>query len=53
MVAVAGVVFALYRLVIVRRFGGLSGDLSGWLVQTTELWMLVGLYVLQVMGVVA
>lgn len=53
MVAVAGVVFALYRLVIVRRFGGLSGDLSGWLVQTVELWMLVGLYAMQVMGVVA
>ena len=29
-----------YRRMCVRDFGGLSGDLAGWFLQTAELWML-------------
>ncbi|MBO5555984.1 MAG: adenosylcobinamide-GDP ribazoletransferase, partial [Oscillospiraceae bacterium] len=25
------------------RFGGLSGDLAGWFLQTAELWMLIAM----------
>ena len=29
-----------YRMVAVREFGGISGDLAGWFLQKTELWTL-------------
>ena len=39
--AVAAVmVFLKYRMICEKDFGGLSGDLAGWFVQTAELWML-------------
>ena len=33
-------VFWRYRRLCEKEFGGLSGDLAGWFVQTAELWML-------------
>lgn len=33
-------VFSYYRKMAVKQFGGLSGDLAGWFLQTAELWML-------------
>ena len=33
-------VFFWYRHMAIREFGGLSGDLAGWFLQTAELWML-------------
>ena len=33
-------VFAYYRRMEEKQFGGLSGDLAGWFLQTAELWML-------------
>ena len=33
-------VFWYYRRLCVKDFGGLSGDLAGWFLQTAELWML-------------
>ena len=53
MVAVAALVFVWYRARVVRQFGGLSGDLCGWFVQTSELWMLGALYATQALGVIA
>ncbi len=38
-VAVAPVL-VWYYLIVQKAFGGLSGDLAGWFVQTAELWML-------------
>ena len=38
-IAAAGC-FLVYRRVCKRSFGGLSGDLAGWFLQTAELWML-------------
>lgn len=38
-------VFFWYRRMAVKEFGGLSGDLAGWFLQTSELWM-VGAMVL-------
>ena len=32
--------FGFYRRMAVKQFGGLSGDLAGWFLQTAELWML-------------
>lgn len=32
--------FGFYRKMAVKQFGGLSGDLAGWFLQTAELWML-------------
>lgn len=52
MVVVAALVFVWYRLGIVRGFGGLSGDLCGWFIQTSELGMLVALYVMQMVGAI-
>lgn len=52
MVLATALVFAWYRLGIVRAFGGLSGDLCGWFIQTSELGMLVALYGMQMMGAV-
>ena len=45
--------FAWYRLGVVRRFGGLSGDLCGWFIQTCELWMLAAWFVTQSLEVLA
>lgn len=33
-------VFVYFRTMAVKEFGGLSGDLAGWFLQTAELWML-------------
>lgn len=33
-------VFGYYRHMARTQFGGLSGDLAGWFLQTAELWML-------------
>lgn len=42
-VLAAGLVFLYYRRMCVKDFGGLSGDLAGWFLQTAELWMLAAL----------
>lgn len=39
----ACLVLLRYRRLCVRDFGGLSGDLAGWFLQTAEFWMLAGL----------
>lgn len=40
-VAVASALIALrYRWMAIREFGGVTGDLAGWFLQTAELWML-------------
>ena len=43
MLAAAGAVFWRYRVIAVREFGGVSGDLAGWFLQKAELWMLAAL----------
>lgn len=43
MVLAALLVFWYYRRMCERDFGGLSGDLAGWFLQTAELWMLAAL----------
>ncbi len=40
MAAAAAAVFLYYRRMVRKQFGGLSGDLAGWFLQTAELWML-------------
>lgn len=40
MAAAALAVFLYYRSMARRLFGGISGDLAGWFLQTAELWML-------------
>jgi len=40
MVVTALCVFVHYRRMAEKQFGGLSGDLAGWFLQTAELWML-------------
>lgn len=40
MAAAALMVFLYYRSMARRLFGGISGDLAGWFLQTAELWML-------------
>ena len=44
MAAAALGVFLWYRFVLIPQFGGLSGDLAGWFVETAQLWMLIALY---------
>lgn len=39
----AALVFLRYRIMCARDFGGLSGDLAGWFLQTAELWMLAAM----------
>ena len=39
----AALVFLYYRRMCAKDFGGLSGDLAGWFLQTVELWMLLAL----------
>ncbi len=41
MAATAHIVFAFYHHVCRRKFEGLSGDLCGWFVCSSELWMLI------------
>ena len=41
MALTAHVVFGDYYRMSKRQFGGLSGDLAGWFLQTAELWMLL------------
>ena len=43
-------VFAHYRTMARRQFGGLSGDLAGWFLQTAELWMLAALELAALLG---
>ena len=43
MAAAAWGVFAYYFRMAKKQFGGLSGDLAGWFLQTAELWMLAAL----------
>ncbi len=42
-VLAAFLVFWYYRRLCAKDFGGLSGDLAGWFLQTAELWMLAAL----------
>ena len=44
MCVAAILVFLWYRFRLLPRFGGLSGDLAGWFLQTAEVWMLAALY---------
>jgi len=46
-VLAAGLVFLYYRRMCMKDFGGLSGDLAGWFLQTAELWMLLALVIRQ------
>ena len=48
-VLAAGGVFWYYRRLCEKAFGGLSGDLAGWFLQTAELWMLLALVTGQVL----
>ena len=50
MAVAAVLVFLWYRYVTVPRFGGLSGDLSGWFLQIAEVWMLAALYAAEFFG---
>ena len=43
-------VFWKYRRLCEKKFGGLSGDLAGWFVQTAELWMLGMLVISRYVG---
>lgn len=51
MVFAAALVFAYYHRLCVKGFGGLSGDLAGWFLQTAEIWMLAALVLRYYMGV--
>jgi adenosylcobinamide-GDP ribazoletransferase len=46
-VPAAALVFLYYRRMCEKDFGGLSGDLAGWFLQTEELWMLAAMAVRQ------
>ena len=41
--AVAILLFLWYHHVAVQQLGGITGDLAGWFLQKTELWMLAAL----------
>ena len=43
MTAAALAVLCYYKSMAQKQFGGLSGDLAGWFLQTAELWMLAAL----------
>lgn len=47
MVLAALLVFWRYWCVANRQFGGISGDLAGWFLQKTEIWMLAALVACQ------
>ena len=44
------IAFLYYRRMALREFGGVSGDLAGWFLQTAELWMLAGLELAALLG---
>ena len=50
MMLVFVVTFAYYHRMARKQFGGLSGDLAGWFVQTAELWALIALIAVQYGG---
>ena len=50
MAVAAALVFLWYRFVLLRSFGGLSGDLAGWFLQEAELWMLAALCAAEFLG---
>ena len=50
MIPAAAIVFLRYRNLVEEKFGGLSGDLAGWFLQTAELWMLGALCLQQFIG---
>ena len=43
LVLAAFLVFARYHVVSDKQFGGITGDLAGWFLQKTEIWMLAAL----------
>lgn len=45
MLLMAAVIFGRYRVIAIRDFGGISGDLAGWFLQKAELWMLAVLVI--------
>ncbi len=47
MALAAWCVFGYYYRMSVKQFGGLSGDLAGWFLETSELWMLAVLCFIQ------
>lgn len=49
MAVTALAVFWRYRVTADRQFGGLSGDLAGWFLQRSELWMLGALVFCQLL----
>ena len=49
MAAAAFLVLRYYRRMSQKQFGGLSGDLAGWFLQTAELWMLAALVAVQLL----
>jgi len=49
--AAGAAVFLYYRSLCEKAFGGLSGDLAGWFLQTAELWMLAALVFWQLLQV--
>ena len=51
MAGAAILVFLYYYHMANRKFGGLSGDLAGWFLQTCELWMLLAAAVAQTLEV--
>ena len=46
-VLAAALTFLYYRRMCTHEFGGLSGDLAGWFLQTAELWMLAAMVLTQ------
>ncbi len=47
MAAAAAITLVRYRRLACREFGGVSGDLAGWFLQTCELWQLGALVLTQ------
>ncbi len=50
--AVAILLFLWYHHVAVQQLGGITGDLAGWFLQKTELWMLAALCACQWGGLI-
>lgn len=46
----SGVVFAVYASVSRRQFEGITGDLAGWFLSLCEIFSLVGILLVQVIG---
>ncbi len=49
MVMACGGVFLYYKGMAAKKFGGLTGDLAGWFLQTAELFMLGALVLVQLL----